>query len=163
MKKIIITLIVVLTTMTAFAQTQTNTYMETIEKDKEILISIVKEMAESFTGTQSTKHWAEDALWFDIPPIAVKGKEKSREIFENAFRQLKSIDVEILSIEVVINGDMGIVCSVQRWNIAKENADKSPLMVRQTNCFERRNGEWKLIHQHDSTPAGGNWDGKILD
>ena len=137
--------------------------METIEKDKGILISIVKEMAESFTGMQSTKHWAEDALWFDIPPIAVKGKEKSCEIFENAFRQLKSIEVEILSIEVVINGDMGIVCSVQRWNIImKDDAEKS-LMVRQTNCFERRNNEWKLIHQHDSTPAGGNWDGKILD
>ncbi len=41
--------------------------------DKEILTSIVKEMAESMTGAQSTMHWAEDVLWFDIPPFASRG------------------------------------------------------------------------------------------
>ena len=136
--------------------------METIEKDKEILISIVSEMAESFTGLQSTKHWADDALWFDIPPIAVKGKEKSCGIFENAFRQLKTIKVKILSTEVFVNGNMGFVCSIQQWNIVPKNDAENILTVRQTNCFERRNGIWQLIHQHDSIPAGGNWDGEII-
>ena len=136
--------------------------METNEKDREALISIVKEMAESFTGIQSTKHWAEDVLWFDIPPMAVKGKEKSCEVFENAFRQLETIKVKILSTEVLINGNMGFVCSVQQWSIVPKNGAENSLMVRQTNCFERRNGVWELIHQHDSIPAGGNWDGNIL-
>jgi hypothetical protein len=40
------------------------------EKDKETIISIVKEMTESMTGLQSTKHWSKDALWFDIPAFA---------------------------------------------------------------------------------------------
>jgi len=136
--------------------------METTEKDKEILVSLVKEMTESFTGLQSTKHWAEDALWFDIPPMAVKGKEKSCEVFENAFRQLEKINVEIRSIEVFVNGDMGVVCSVQQWTILPKNGTENVLMVRQTNCFERRDGVWELIHQHDSIPAGGNWDGEII-
>jgi hypothetical protein len=43
---------------------------DTKGRDKETLVSIVKEMTESTTGTQSTRHWAEDALWFDIPPFA---------------------------------------------------------------------------------------------
>src|SRR5260370_41625799 len=34
----------------------------TAQKDKEIIISIVKEMTESMTGAQSTRHWAEDGL-----------------------------------------------------------------------------------------------------
>jgi CheY-specific phosphatase CheX len=42
----------------------------TAQKDEEIIISIVKEMTEFMTGAQSTRHWAEDALWFDIPPFA---------------------------------------------------------------------------------------------
>jgi hypothetical protein len=46
---------------------------DTKEKDKETLVSIVKEMTESMTGAQSTRHWAEDALWFDIPPFASRG------------------------------------------------------------------------------------------
>ena len=43
-----------------------------VEKDREIIISIVKEMAESMTGAQSTRHWAADVLWFDIPPLPRK-------------------------------------------------------------------------------------------
>jgi hypothetical protein len=42
-------------------------------KAKETLVSIVKEMTESMTGAQSTRHWAEDALWFDIPSFASRG------------------------------------------------------------------------------------------
>ena len=45
----------------------------TAQKDEEIIISIVKEMTESMTGAQSTRHWAEDALWFGIPPFASRG------------------------------------------------------------------------------------------
>jgi hypothetical protein len=33
-----------------------------LEKDKETIIAIVKEMAESMTGEQSTRHWAEDTI-----------------------------------------------------------------------------------------------------
>jgi ketosteroid isomerase-like protein len=42
-----------------------------------------------------------------------------------------------------------------------KTGDAKRLVVRETDCFERRNGEWKLIHQHASVPAGGEWDGKI--
>jgi ketosteroid isomerase-like protein len=34
--------------------------------------------------------------------------------------------------------------------------------VRQTDCFERRDGAWKLFHQHASSPVGGEWDGRII-
>jgi hypothetical protein len=40
-------------------------------------------------------------------------------------------------------------------------SDAKRLVVRETDCFERRNGEWKLIHQHASVPSGGEWDGKV--
>ena len=41
--------------------------------DKATLVSMVKEMIELMTGAQSTRHWADDALWFDIPPFATRG------------------------------------------------------------------------------------------
>ena len=33
-----------------------------VKQDQEILLSIVREMSESMTGAQSTRHWADDAL-----------------------------------------------------------------------------------------------------
>jgi hypothetical protein len=34
--------------------------------------------------------------------------------------------------------------------------------VRETDCFEKRDNKWQLIHQHASLPAGGDWDGRII-
>ena len=114
------------------------------------------------TGEQSTKHWADDALWFDIPAFASKGIKPARKMFDRVFSGFKSCDVDILEEEVTINGDMGIVCSVQKVNIVLKNGDTKNSLVRQTDCFERHDGEWQLIHEHASFPAGGEWDGKIV-
>ena len=134
---------------------------DTKGKDKETLVSIVKEMTESMTGAQSTRHWAEDALWFDIPAFASRGIQPALKFFDRVFGSFQSCKVDILETDVVVNGDMGLVCTIQRVSVVLKTDDAKRLVVRETDCFERRNGEWKLIHQHASLPSGGDWDGKV--
>ncbi|HEY2471510.1 MAG TPA: nuclear transport factor 2 family protein [Terracidiphilus sp.] len=69
--------------------------------------------------------------------------------------------MDILETEVVVNDDIGLVCTIQRVDVVLKTGDTKRLVVRETDCFERRNGEWRLIHQHASVPAGGDWDGKV--
>ena len=135
-----------------------------LEKDREIITAIIKEMAGSMTGEQSTRHWAPDTVWFDIPAFASKGIKPAARFFDNAFGTLKSCKIDILEMETVIKGDMGVVMMVQKIStVSKDGAVNKPLMVRQTDCFERRNGKWKVIHEHTSAPMGSaDWDGKIV-
>ena len=133
-----------------------------VEKDREIIISIVKEMAESMTGAQSTRHWAADVLWFDIPAFASKGIQPALKMFDSVFSNFNSCKVEILEMDVMLNGNMGIVCTVQKVNIVLKNGATRLVVARQTDCFEKRDNEWQLIHQHASVPSGGDWDGKII-
>lgn len=130
--------------------------------DSEALISIVREMTESMTGAQSTRHWSEDALWFDIPPFASRGIQPALQFFDRVFGSFQSCQVDILEMDVVVNGDMGMVCTIQRVNVVLKNGDAKRLLVRETDCFENRNGAWKLIHQHASVPSGEDWDGQIV-
>jgi ketosteroid isomerase-like protein len=58
---------------------------------------------------------------------------------------------------------MGIVCTVQKLSIAFKDGATQQITVRETDCFEKRNNEWQLIHQHASVPSGGDWDGKIAE
>ena len=132
------------------------------EKDREILISIVKDMAESMTGAQSTRHWAADALWFDIPAFASKGIQPALKMFDSVFSNFDSCKVEILEMDVMLNGNMGVVCTVQKVKIVPKNGATRLVTVRQTDCFEKRDDEWQLIHEHASVPSGGDWDGKII-
>jgi ketosteroid isomerase-like protein len=129
--------------------------------DKETLVSIVKGMTESMTGAQSTRHWADDALWFDIPPFASRGIQPALKFFDRVFGSFQSCKVDILETDVVVNGDMGLVCTIQEVNVVLKTGDAKRLIVRETDCFERRDGKWKLIHQHASLPSGGDWDGKV--
>jgi ketosteroid isomerase-like protein len=93
------------------------------QRDRDALTAIVKEMAESMTGVQSTKHWADDALWFDIPPFASRGVEPALKMFDRVFSGFKSCDVKILEEDVTINGDIGIVCTVQRVDGANPSGE----------------------------------------
>jgi ketosteroid isomerase-like protein len=130
--------------------------------DKEALVAIVREMSESMTGAQSTKHWADDALWFDIPAFASRGVKPALAFFDKVFGGFQSCKVDILNIDTVVNGNMGIVCTIQRVNVVLKSGATKRMLVRETDCFERRDDKWQLIHQHASVPAGGEWDGKIV-
>ena len=132
------------------------------EKDQAVLVSIVREMSESMTGAQSTRHWAKDALWFDIPPFASRGVQPALKFFDKVFGSFESCKVDILETDTVVNGSMGIVCTIQRVHVVLKNGGTKVLLVRETDCFEKRDNEWQLIHQHASVPAGGEWDGKII-
>ena len=131
------------------------------EQDEQAILAIVKEMAESMTGEQSTRHWAPDVLWFDIPAFASKGVPPASAMFDRVFGTFESCKVDLLDTQVMLNGDMGIVCTVQSTNIVLKDGGTKHVISRQTDCFERRDNGWQLIHQHASVPAGGDWDGKI--
>jgi len=131
-------------------------------KDSEQLLNIVKQLTEANTGIEFTKHWTNDTLWFDVPAYASKGKKLAIPILDDEFGSLKSIDVTIISVNTYVNGNMGFVASVLKWDmIAKDGTELNPLIVRQTDCFEKQNGEWKIIHEHTSMPSEDGWDGKI--
>jgi ketosteroid isomerase-like protein len=142
--------------------TSAESVADSLAKDKETLISIVREMSVSMTGAQSTRHWAEDALWFDIPPFASRGIQPALKMFDKVFGSFQSYKVDILEIDTVVNGNMGLVCTVQEINVVLKAGGTKLLRVRETDCFEKRDDRWMLIHQHASVPAGGEWNGKII-
>ena len=128
--------------------------------DKQIVENIVREIAKSFSGAESTKDWTNETIWFDAAPYACVGAEKAKQIFDEAFGNLKSCKVEILDIRTRVLGDTALVCSVQKWDtVNKDGSVNPPFMMRQTDYLEKQSGEWKVLHEH--TSAAQNWDGKI--
>lgn len=128
--------------------------------DKQIIENIIREIAKSFSGDQSTKDWTEETIWFDAAPYACVGADKARKVFDEAFGNLKSCDVTILDIRTRINGNSALVCSVQKWDtVNKDGSENPPFMMRQTDYLEKINSEWKVLHEH--TSMANDWDGKI--
>lgn len=83
-------------------------------------------------------------------------------MFDRVFSGFASCNVEFLEMEATVNGNMGIVCTVQKVHIVLKSGETRQVVARQTDCFEKRENEWQLIHQHASVPSGGAWDGTIV-
>ena len=78
----------------------------------------------------------------------------ARKLFDDTFANFESCKVDILELDATVNGDMGIVCTVQSTNIVLKSGATKHVMARQTDCFERRGNGWELIHQHADRYAG---------
>ena len=128
--------------------------------DKEIVEKIVRDIAASFSGTDSTRDWTEETIWFDAAPYACVGAARAKKVFDEAFGNLRSCEVAILSIRTRIMGDAALVCSVQKWDtVNKDGSANPPFMMRQTDYFEKQRGKWKVLHEH--TSMAQDWDGMV--
>ena len=78
--------------------------------DQQIIENIIRNIASSFSGAQSTKDWTDETIWFDASSYACVGKDKALKVFDKAFGNLKSCNVNILNIKTRINGNSALVC-----------------------------------------------------
>lgn len=68
------------------------------------------------------------------------GLAPARKLFDDTFANFESCKVDIHELDATVNGDMGIVCTVQSTNIVLKSGATKHVMARQTDCFERRAG-----------------------
>ena len=64
------------------------------------------------------------------------------------------IDSGIPDLTVHVNGDLAVT-----WGLDRSFADGVGSRSRGTGVFERRNGQWQMVHQHLSIPATGQCSG----
>ena len=63
------------------------------------------------------------------------------------------IDYEIRDLEVTVGGDVAYAHSVNRLSATPNgSAQGFELWLRATYCLRRADGEWKITHEHTSTP-----------
>ncbi|MBQ9159763.1 MAG: hypothetical protein IJ122_00380 [Methanobrevibacter sp.] len=106
--------------------------------DKEIIENIIKNIAKSFTGKDSTKDWTDETIWFDAAPFACIGKENAIPVFDEAFGNLQSCDVTITDMETRINDNSALVCSTQNWATVNKDGSENPVLImRQTDYLEK--------------------------
>ena len=105
-------------------------------------------------------------MWSEACEMLARADRLHRELFRPAHSPARQPTweppVDILETDAIVNGAMGLVCTVQRVKVVFRDGATKTLLVRETDCLEKRGGEWQLIHQHASVPSGGEWDGKIV-
>jgi uncharacterized protein (TIGR02246 family) len=99
--------------------------------------------------------YAPDVVVYDVPaPLQQKGADAHRENFEKWFASMPGRTTSAIRDLRIVAGE-SIAFAHCLNHISSESADGRPTMdnwVRVTVCFEKRDGDWKVTHEHISMP-----------
>ena len=99
--------------------------------------------------------YARDVVVFDVrPPLDTHGADSYRENFERWFASFDGpLSFDYVELRVT-PGESTAFCHYLALVVgARPEGRKSGYWARGTTCFERRNGEWLITHEHISMPS----------
>lgn len=100
--------------------------------------------------------YSDDVVAFDMmPPLRFVGAGMCREIWKEYFTDYFKFPVSFSYSEqkIVAVGDVAYSFGlIHVAGTGKSNHQKVDHWIRNTTCVQKRDGEWKIIHEHNSVP-----------
>ncbi len=119
--------------------------------DEETIVGITREMTQAQSADEIMKHWADDVVWFDGTKQMLCGYKAVHDEFTEQFGRFAVSGATIKDLACHVTGSLGFVMTRQEfWFVLKGKSERITVTTRQTDGYEKRGGEWKLVHQHVS-------------
>jgi ketosteroid isomerase-like protein len=101
------------------------------------------------------KFYAADVVVFDVrPPLDVKGADAYRRNFEQWFASFEGpLGIEMKDLRIVPGASAALCHYLSLVTGTRPNGRVSGYWLRGTTCFERRDGQWLVTHEHISMPG----------
>lgn len=97
-------------------------------------------------------HLAADVVTFDLaPPLRSTGTDAGG--LQAWFSTWKGpLGYEIRDLSITAGDDAAFCHCLSRLSGTKVDGEQNDVWFRQTLCFRRIGGTWKIVHQHESVP-----------
>ena len=111
--------------------------------------------AKDVDGVMAVYASGNDWVAYDIvPPLQVAGAGNYRKNYAEFFAQYEGpLDFEFRDLKIVAGGDVAFVHSLERVTGTLKGGQKSDLWMRATSGLQKRDGKWRIVHDHISVPA----------
>ena len=128
--------------------------MKTEEKIRQMIDEWVSAVKDKDVDRLMTLY-APDVVVYDVPaPLQQKGADAHRQNFETWFASMPGLTTSaIRDLRIVAGEQIAFAhCLNHISNAPPDGKTTVDNWVRVTVCFERRDGEWKVTHEHLSMP-----------
>jgi ketosteroid isomerase-like protein len=131
---------------------------ESEKSDKQQIIDLEHGLIEATNtknvdGMMSYYDGTDRLIIFDaIPPLKYSGTESWRKNLEGFVAAYNPGILEITELQIVNDGRIGYAHSIQRFTGTDKSGKKVEMAFRVTDCLEKENGKWKIVHEHNSMP-----------
>jgi len=101
-------------------------------------------------------HHSADMLMFDVPPpVESKGIEAYRKTWDLFFSWSDDpVVFDIQRMDITTGSDVAFVAAVMRCAGTEKNGERITLEFRLTIGLCKVGGQWTVLHEHHSIPAG---------
>jgi len=121
--------------------------------DETAIAEIEREMASAQAVEGVTRTWDDNVVYYDIQPRSVVGKAAAVAEIAEQFRGVKNLRTKILQLTVHAEGNIGYAFSTQNFIAdATNGGPELNFIFRETDIFVKKEGQWRLVHQHLSVP-----------
>jgi ketosteroid isomerase-like protein len=98
--------------------------------------------------------YAHDVVVFDVrPPLDTRGADAYRQNFERWFASFEGpLSFEVKNLRVA-TGEARAFCHYLGLVVGSKPGRVTGYWIRGTTCFERRDGNWLVTHEHISMPS----------
>jgi uncharacterized protein (TIGR02246 family) len=99
-------------------------------------------------------HYARDIVVFDLaPPLQYRGANAYRENWQAWFSTFQDpIGYELRDLKISADKDLAFCHSFNRITGKRTDGETTDVWVRTTFCCRRLDGQWKIVHEHQSVP-----------
>jgi ketosteroid isomerase-like protein len=92
-------------------------------------------------------------LYDFAPPRKYAGAKAVRGDLDNFFNNAKDAKGDFVELEVVTDGKLGVVRSVQHFTWKDKDGKPMEATFRVTDALHKVKGQWKIFHSHVSVPV----------
>ncbi|MBW7876710.1 MAG: nuclear transport factor 2 family protein [Candidatus Cloacimonetes bacterium] len=98
--------------------------------------------------------YAEDVLIYDaIPPYKTESASALKQIWDNCLPYFpKKFLVETRDLKIKASYDLAFASFLIHLTPVGEDSPCGQTWLRVTSCYEKRDGVWKIVHDHVSIP-----------
>ncbi|WP_327238520.1 YybH family protein [Streptomyces sp. NBC_01317] len=99
-------------------------------------------------------HIAEDVVSYEhSEPLQYVGRDSIREECERGLEAAAgAVDWDVPDLRVLVREDIAVAWGLNRMRAEQPDGETAESWSRGTRVFQRRDGEWTMIHQHVSFP-----------
>ncbi|ABC32255.1 Ketosteroid isomerase-like protein [Hahella chejuensis KCTC 2396] len=99
-------------------------------------------------------HYAPDVRAFDaILQLQFDGAEAYRKHWETCLSYTSGLMIfEVEDLRIEAEGDLAVGHFLNRCGCVNEQGEAQSSWMRGTVCYRRREGAWKIVHEHYSAP-----------
>lgn len=133
-----------------------NVPVSSVSKDEADILALVESMLKANHDKDADAFaapFAPDAAVFNLaPPLVHDGIDLlEKQAWYDSWAT--PVDIEARDFKVSVSGDAAFCHGYLRMSGTKKGADRPvDFWMRETLCFERIGGDWKIVHEHTSVP-----------